>query len=419
MKLFREIQCRRVSVVFSAFFFLCFTLRLVSGKIDADVSKIPKLNVVAKFSSLSEFGLSKNVPALPIEKEQSTVRSFSKAMRIPVTALSYLVLASESTGMGANCLKVHSTVIIAAVNIAVHTAWTMARIEKDVKLFRFLNRNFVLHSDDLAKGRVHTILLAAFSHKCEIHLTSNLSALLLFGPKIAKNMGNRVFSYFYVAAIYASDLFDQMIYSKFHRKYIRVLFWKLPIGSLGASGAISAVLAYSCFKYPHERYAVSESGNGPEGKLSIPAWAVLIMQLLSDLFPTKDSGVGHGAHLGGYIFGTFVYMLNRLWKAFVSARRQSERNAVKQWFASVLPLNIFKKRELKDFYENIQGLGKKVSLAWDKLLDHVACGVETIHTVIVDELRFQMELDVPTQWVEERADLAKNYTNATKILDGY
>lgn len=85
------------------------------------------------------------------------------------------------------------------------------------------------------------MISSAFSHFDVAHLTGNMVSLLTFAPKIEKRMGNRKFSFVYVASIYASKLFDTLVYRP--QFQVQGIISKTP-GSLGASGAIAALIAY-------------------------------------------------------------------------------------------------------------------------------------------------------------------------------
>ena len=85
--------------------------------------------------------------------------------------------------------------------------------------------------------------------------------------------------------------------------------------SLGASGAVSAILAFCGLSCPTEKMSSKQWNNGSD---AVPLWTVATYAFLSDIIlPLKSNGkrsnAGHGAHIGGGIFGATVYVVDRLW----------------------------------------------------------------------------------------------------------
>lgn len=60
-------------------------------------------------------------------------------------------------------------------------------------------------------------------------------------------------------------------------------------------------------------------------ELGTPVWVWGLMSLASDLYPAESSGIGHGTHLGGYLFGACFFLVSRLWKAHHNSRRNKWR----------------------------------------------------------------------------------------------
>ena len=281
-----------------------------------------------------------------VEEEETPVEiPFRKRMvdaaRVASPRLFEIVAASEGTVLAASYTKQKPTKILVAINLFVNALWQCGA--HDAELFRFMDRHFIRYSHNW-KEKMHTILLSGFSHQSKTHLASNMAALQLVGPKVCKRLGSRNFSYFYVTALYAADLFDAVLYSpKFAPRTKKFLFFfTLRVGSLGASGAIAAILTYYCLKFPKERVDVSKlfsiseetrkEGEKPSGKVSksvrLPAWIVWLAVVLSDLLPEQDSNVANGAHLGGHIFGAIVYIIGQMrqknvWKRLFSLKKQS------------------------------------------------------------------------------------------------
>ena len=372
--------------------------------------KLPTLGLPDQIPWFSKIS---SAAAATKEPPKSRLQQVASVMRLPTVAVLHFLLAAESTARTATNLSLDPTVIITLTNLMVHCAWHMANEEQDMELRRFLQRHFILRSDDLAQGRVHPLLLSAFSHESKLHLLSNLTILSTFGPKHAQTFGTRVFSYFYVAAIYASDLFDQIIYSRFYRNEVRILFWKFPMGSLGASGAISALLTYYCLSDPLGRLEMP--GWDKEDEVNLPAWMVLVIHWMWDLFPTSGTSIGHGSHLGGHAFGLCVYMGMRLWKYFVRSQRQRRRKpAFRKWRKRHFGFftRNWNARRRRGVVSQMTMWSKRAAFVWDEWVDKTSQRITHARKIVEDEVRYQL-----ARHEEWRARKAGNFI-AASAADG-
>lgn len=150
-------------------------------------------------------------------------------------------------------------------------------------------------------GKPHIILTSAFSHVKPIHIGSNMLSLWMYAPPVVRILGYRGFAYFYIGSAYASDFLDhlffvplkQVILARLKQRHTNDL-------SLGASGAISAVEMFHCLALPHRVWIVKGVEVSPQ--VNPIVWT------LDDLLNLgKDDGIGHGAHLGGYLFGILLF----------------------------------------------------------------------------------------------------------------
>ncbi|MFM8735083.1 MAG: rhomboid family intramembrane serine protease [Pirellulales bacterium] len=124
-----------------------------------------------------------------------------------------------------------------------------------------------------------------------LHLVFNMLTLWFFGREVEDVMGRGEFLRFYCAAIVFAGL-----------------VWVVSEGLggqgrfggplLGASGGVMAVLAAFIWYFPRQTVLIY-------GVLPVPAWALGLLYLLSDLRGAGDgtSRVAHVAHLGGACFG--------------------------------------------------------------------------------------------------------------------
>lgn len=83
----------------------------------------------------------------------------------------------------------------------------------------------------------------------------------------------------------------------------------LPRYSLGASGVLSAVISFHCLSFPHKTFPIGGTNLG--APLAAFVWAINDLVLLHD----PSSNVGHGAHLGGALFGSTMYVVRMAFNA--------------------------------------------------------------------------------------------------------
>jgi len=127
------------------------------------------------------------------------------------------------------------------------------------------------------------------------HIGGNMLVLFFLGRPIAYLLGRYEFMRFYLVAIVVSGL--------------AWLIWMLSTNSpgsvVGASGAVSAIVAYFIFRFPHEKLLVW-------GVLPVRAWILGAFIIGQELFRAVGggSGIAWQAHLAGLAFGAAYYKLN-------------------------------------------------------------------------------------------------------------
>lgn len=212
--------------------------------------------------------------------------------RTPTCLTATTILTSESIVLASRLLKVSCTHTIVGVNASVFGVWLLSRTS--TPLHRWMLRHFLLsHNKNLSRANRHTLITSTFSHRSLQHIFSNMLALLTFGGQLEPRMRRRTYVYLYVISGFMANVVDRAFFYQPERKVM---------GSLGASGAISAIQMFFCLKFPRVRFYVFGEA------LSAP-WAGLVW-LLQDLGSIgSESNVGHGAHVGGYLFGAFSFLL--------------------------------------------------------------------------------------------------------------
>ncbi|KAF7234447.1 hypothetical protein EG68_11796 [Paragonimus skrjabini miyazakii] len=139
-----------------------------------------------------------------------------------------------------------------------------------------------------------SMFLSVFSHHSLLHLGINMYVLHSFTSALIGIIGSGEFlSVFLGGGIFASFM-----------SLLNKAIFRSPIPSLGASGAICAVLGAFCLLQPHARLCVPfvvdilphsfQAGNA--------AWTLLFLELFA-VFIFSRSPIDHAAHFGGLLFG--------------------------------------------------------------------------------------------------------------------
>ncbi|KAF6778438.1 hypothetical protein AHF37_02288 [Paragonimus kellicotti] len=139
-----------------------------------------------------------------------------------------------------------------------------------------------------------SMFLSVFSHHSLLHLGINMYVLHSFTPSLIGIIGSGEFlSVFLGGGIFASfmSLLNKAIY-------------RSPIPSLGASGAICAVLGAFCLLQPHARLCLPFVVDilPHSFKAENAAWTLLFLELFA-AFILSRSPIDHAAHFGGLLFG--------------------------------------------------------------------------------------------------------------------
>jgi membrane associated rhomboid family serine protease len=153
------------------------------------------------------------------------------------------------------------------------------------------------------KGWLASVFIAMFLHGGWLHIAGNMLFLWIFGDNVEDRLGHAVFLLFYViGGLVASGL--QLAFDA-----------NSTIPSLGASGAIGAVLGAYAVLFPRARvttlvlfFFITV--------VEIRAWFVLAAWFLLQLFSgvgqlgtELNGGVAYWAHIGGFAFGAIVAWL--------------------------------------------------------------------------------------------------------------
>ncbi|CAI7923172.1 unnamed protein product, partial [Closterium sp. NIES-53] len=134
-----------------------------------------------------------------------------------------------------------------ATNLAVFAAW-------HTQNQTVMARNFMVSVNAMYEGRYHTLLTSAISHREGRHLLFNMLGLYFFGCEVARMYGPR-----YLLGLYMSGAVVASLAHVFYFQYIvprtdtkSVWAWhpRLSPPAMGASGAVNAIVLFSCLLQP-------------------------------------------------------------------------------------------------------------------------------------------------------------------------
>jgi membrane associated rhomboid family serine protease len=147
-----------------------------------------------------------------------------------------------------------------------------------------------------------TILTAMFMHGSLLHIGGNMLFLWIFGNNIEDSMGRVKFILFYLLGGLVASLAQFAI------------GMDSAVPTLGASGAIAAVLGGYALLYPRARVVTLIFIIFFITLIELPALLVLGAWFALQLFdassqPLSGGGVAYFAHIGGFLFGLIAIKL--------------------------------------------------------------------------------------------------------------
>lgn len=167
----------------------------------------------------------------------------------------------------------------------------------------FIEKTFAFSSAHFFEGKVWTLLSYSFLHSYPglLHILTNMLGLYFIGRVIEPILGSRPFLTLYLA----SGIAGALLYFSFH-------FDPSGPGSflVGASAAVSGILAFFCLIKPEERitlllFFVLPISIKPKWLLRAYAAISLFLLFTEELY--GSGSLAHSAHLGGLLAGFLYY----------------------------------------------------------------------------------------------------------------
>ena len=188
-----------------------------------------------------------------------------------------------------------------------------------------LNDIFGLHFFLASDFQIYQLFTYMFMHGGFEHILFNMFALWMFGCVVERVWGAKKFLFYYIACGVGAGLFQEA--AQFVQFYVKMSDFMpgITIGNIfsvsqnlsgalnswttvGASGAIYAILLAFGMIYPNERIFIFPLPVPIKAKYFVIGYAAI--ELFSAL-ATRGDGVAHIAHLGGMVFGFFMI---RYWR---------------------------------------------------------------------------------------------------------
>ncbi|KAJ8960921.1 hypothetical protein NQ318_020221 [Aromia moschata] len=196
---------------------------------------------------------------------------------------------------------------ICALNVLVFAAWRIPRLQP------LMMRYFC--SNPASEHVCLPMILSTFSHYSGFHLLANMYVLHSFSTGAVHSLGKEQFLALYLSAGVASSF----------TSYVYKVATKQPGLSLGASGAIMAILGYVCTQYPETRLGI----------ILLPIFTFSAGAAIKFIVGLDTAGVimgwkffDHAAHLGGATCGI-------LWALWGNQNVWPKREAVLRYWHEV------------------------------------------------------------------------------------
>lgn len=189
-------------------------------------------------------------------------------------------------------MKINTLLIIACIAVSIW-AWQQDPV--------FAQRTLVFSFENLARGRMWTLLTALFVHGGVLHLVGNMIFLYVFGHTLEKSVGPAKHLMVFFCGGFTGFL-------------LSAAFLPREAGMVGASAAIFTVAACVMLVRP---LRFSWLFLLPQGLVAIIYFVYNVIVVVSEpsLVPGYDPRVGYVAHLIGFLTGIpFGVALSDHWK---------------------------------------------------------------------------------------------------------
>ena len=156
--------------------------------------------------------------------------------------------------------------------------------------------SFINYPTDLLDLRLYTLATAGFLHVDLSHLIGNMIGIFIFGRVVERRLGFFKTLLVYFGALILSSLFESLI---------NLFITGNDVGGLGASGALMGLISTAILLDP---FYLSYELIIPL-PVMVSGWLAIYGDVAGVLNPSQD-GIGHFAHLGGFIsIGLLMFLI--------------------------------------------------------------------------------------------------------------
>ncbi|UCH15238.1 MAG: rhomboid family intramembrane serine protease [Bacteroidales bacterium] len=203
--------------------------------------------------------------------------------------------------------------LIIIVNIIVFIyELTLNGAEAEAFFYKF---GLVPSQTNLTSGNQYTFFTNMFLHGGWGHFIGNMWVLYIFGDNVEDRMGKVRYFFFYIIAGLIASFTHYML----HRNS--------PVPAIGASGAISGIMAAYMFLFPRSKILSFVPVFFIPLLIPIPAFIFIAIWFIGQvfngtytlLFSPTATGIAFWAHIGGFLGGLILY------KFFLSRKRKRKK----------------------------------------------------------------------------------------------
>jgi membrane associated rhomboid family serine protease len=200
---------------------------------------------------------------------------------------------TEVKGSGPGIL----TIALIVINVIVFLFEAMMSTPE---LESFIRSYGVIPAEIMQGNQLGTLLTHMFLHGGWMHLIGNMLFLWVFGDNIEAVMGKVMYLAFYIAGGLAAAALQILIDPA------------STIPSVGASGAIAAIMGAYVVMFPQSRVKLMVMSRAGMGMTRVTALVFLGIWFVTQLFngiatlgveTAQTGGVAFWAHIGGFVFG--------------------------------------------------------------------------------------------------------------------
>ncbi len=167
-----------------------------------------------------------------------------------------------------------------------------------VEWFGLMNWSFSSFGNGYGSFHLWQLFTYMFMHANFSHLFCNMFAVLMFGPALEREWGERKFIVYYLVCGIGAALVQELVWMAFMPGQLSV--------TIGASGAVFGILLAFGWLFPDVPLYLFFIPVPIRARIFVIAYAVI--ELFAGLANFSGDNVAHFAHLGGMLFGWLLIL---------------------------------------------------------------------------------------------------------------